>query len=66
MSIVAHQELKEHQTKLHGIAPSNHHDSWILQGSNATYSTKQVYRELICTHETHSAISRQSEDLQLA
>jgi hypothetical protein len=66
MSIVAHQELKEHQTKLHGIAPSNHHDSWILQGSNATYSTKQVYREIICTHETHSTISRQSEDLQLA
>jgi hypothetical protein len=51
-STVSHQELHELQSKMNEVTVSNQHDSWILQGTNSTFSTKSIYKELIGTHDT--------------
>jgi hypothetical protein len=56
LSTVAHQELHDLQNELNEITVIDQHDSWILQGSNATFSTKRIYRELIGTHDVPAAI----------
>jgi hypothetical protein len=46
-STVAHQELHDLQEEINEITVSNQHDSWVLQGSNRTFSTKRIYIELV-------------------
>jgi hypothetical protein len=56
LSTVAHQELHVLQEEINEITVSNQHDSWVLQGSNRTFSTKRIYIELVWTHDTPAAI----------